>query len=203
MCRADVNVSFADFSCNPHWHRYTEIAHTQSPAWCDMAFGFGKKWWKRASGISNIQRKVSKFWGIRLSKKKIVTPSTPAKFLKSLASSMPKPKTRKPRRTPAKSAATHEAARPHSPDRQLTPGQIEADRIASVIVLWALGLVFAFCSLWRLAGAVVQLMENLASWVASWPSPVWWAIASAVAGVAYVGLCVVIANRLSTDDGDG
>ena len=32
-----------------------------------MAFGYGKKWWKRASGLSNAQRKVSKKIGVNLS----------------------------------------------------------------------------------------------------------------------------------------
>ncbi len=33
-----------------------------------MAFGMGKNWWKRASGISNVQRKASRALGIPLSK---------------------------------------------------------------------------------------------------------------------------------------
>src|SRR5262249_4158105 len=32
-----------------------------------MAFGFGKKWWKRASGLSSAQRKLSRQLGVRLS----------------------------------------------------------------------------------------------------------------------------------------
>jgi len=35
-----------------------------------MAFGFGKKWWKRASGLSNAQRQLSKNIGIPLSGRK-------------------------------------------------------------------------------------------------------------------------------------
>jgi hypothetical protein len=35
-----------------------------------MAFGFGKKWWRRASGLSNAQRKLSKKIGIPLSGRK-------------------------------------------------------------------------------------------------------------------------------------
>jgi hypothetical protein len=30
-------------------------------------FGYGKKWWRKASGLSNVQRQVSRKLGIRLS----------------------------------------------------------------------------------------------------------------------------------------
>ena len=35
-----------------------------------MAFGLGKKWWKRASGLSNVQRQLSKQIGVPLSGRK-------------------------------------------------------------------------------------------------------------------------------------
>jgi REP element-mobilizing transposase RayT len=42
-----------------------------------MAFGFGKKWWKRISGLSNAQRKISRATGVPLSGRKNVKLTNP------------------------------------------------------------------------------------------------------------------------------
>jgi len=46
-----------------------------------MAFGFGKKWWKRATGLSNAQRKVSRAIGVALSGRKGVKLTNPFAWL--------------------------------------------------------------------------------------------------------------------------
>jgi hypothetical protein len=46
-----------------------------------MAFGFGKNWWKRASGLSNAQRKVSRAIGVPLSGRKSFKLANPIGWL--------------------------------------------------------------------------------------------------------------------------
>ncbi|MBI3409920.1 MAG: hypothetical protein HY040_16395 [Planctomycetes bacterium] len=158
-----------------------------------MAFGYGKNWWKRTSGLSNAQRKISRATGVPLSGRKNVKISNPLDWLLGSRSRRPS--------TPPKSV-TGESKRSRSREavRILSSEELEIrsrrrKKIAKVSA-WLVGIGVA-------GYALILIVTAAVSWIASLPGTVWVSLLGLVlAGGVICGTVVALKKSNVNEDTD-